>query len=392
METDRMKNGVGRRTLILFLGLFLLLFPLQIIAQAFVKSSTGDFEWKMTGRALFDGGIFFSDSSRLGNGMVISDVRLGTSVRFLKNWEGKIELGYRDSKVSLKDIYVAYRRGDHMLKVGHYFEHWGLDYRLGSLRFRLMTMSVTDAVFGDKRKVGFSYIYNSRAITTSAGFFSDGDTDNVKSLDEGYVIAAQFIGRPLYDEEKLVHLGIGVRYSEHDKAEREEISFKGGAPTEVLSKNENVFVRTRITNMINQWRFGADVILFYRGTYLQSECLAAHVNRAGGENYTGKGVYVQMGYLVWGNKQYKYDRSQGGVSNPDPKNLELLFRYNVTDLNDRQADIWGGKEQDITLGINYFINKYIGVKLNYTHMWTDSHAVGGKEKFDFIQGRFQFSF
>ena len=80
-----MKNGVGRRTLILFLGLFLLLFPLQIIAQAFVKSSTGDFEWKMTGRALFDGGIFFSDSSRLGNGMVISDVRLGTSVRFLKN-------------------------------------------------------------------------------------------------------------------------------------------------------------------------------------------------------------------------------------------------------------------------------------------------------------------
>ena len=42
-----------------------------------------------------------------------------------------------------------------MLKVGHYFEHWGLDYRLGSLRFRLMTMSVTDAVFGDKRKVGF---------------------------------------------------------------------------------------------------------------------------------------------------------------------------------------------------------------------------------------------
>lgn len=99
-----------------------------------------------------------------------------------------------------------------------------------------------------------------------------------------------------------------------------------------------------------------------------------------------------MGYLVWGNKQYKYNRSQGGVSNPDPKNLELLFRYNVTDLNDRQADIWGGKEQDITLGINYFINKYIGVKLNYTHMWTDSHAVGGKEKFDFIQGRFQFSF
>ena len=38
-------------------------------------------------------------------------------------------------------------------------------------------------------------------------------------------------------QEKLVHLGIGVRYSEHDKAEREEISFKGGAPTEVLSKN-----------------------------------------------------------------------------------------------------------------------------------------------------------
>lgn len=381
-----------KRNVLLFLVLILFSFPLKMKAQAFVKSSTEDFEWKLIGRALFDGGVFFSDSARLGNGMVISDVRLGTSIRFLKNWEGKVELGYKDSKVSLKDIYIAYRKRDHMIKIGHYFEHLGLDYRLGTLNFRLMTMAVTDAVLGDKRKVGFSYIYNSHVMTAAAGFFSDGDIDNTKSLDEGYVIAAQLIGRPVYDEEKLVHLGLGVRYSEHDEAEREEVIFKGGAPTDVLNKNENVFVQAKVTDMINQWRFGADIILFYRGIYLQSECLAVHINRIGKENYTGKGVYIQSGCLLLGNKQYKYNRSQGWVSNPDPRNLELLFRYNVTDMNDREAHIMGGKEQDITLGVNYFINKYIGVKVNYTHMWTDSYAVYGKEKFDFIQGRIQFSF
>lgn len=361
-------------------------------AQGFVKSAENNFEWRMIGRVLFDGGIFQSDSTKLGNGVVINDVRLGTVVRFLENWQGRIEVGYNDSKVSLKDIYVSYQQGNHLIKAGHYFELFGIENRVATTDYRMMTMSVTNMAFGDRRKLGLSYCYDNRPVTVSAGIFSDGDIDNGKGLDEGYTLTGKVVGRPVYDAEKLVHLGLSARFSAHDRAERKEWKYKAGIPTQVLNKDVNRFIGATVTEMINQWRGGADVILIYRGAYLQSECLVAHINRAGNRNYTGKGVYVQLGYLVFGNRQYRYLQSQGWVKNPDPRNLEILFRYNVTDLNDRSCEIMGGKEQDLSLGMNYYLNKYVALRLNYTYVQTDKYAVHGQEAFHFVQGRLQFSF
>lgn len=253
-------------------------------------------------------------------------------------------------------------------------------------------MSVTNSTFGDRRKIGFSYMYDKLRWTVAGGIFSDSDVDNNKGLNEGYTLVGKWVGRPVFDEDKLLHIGLSARFSEHDKAERQELIYKAGAPTNVLKKDENQFLRASVTDMINQWRWGTDVILLYKGAYLQSECLVAHVNRAGAPDYTGKGGYVQVGYLLLGDRKYTYNRAQGWVDNPAASNLELLFRYNVTSMNDRKAEIMGGKEQDITLGANYFINKYVAVRLNYTYMVTDKYAVNGKESVNFIQGRLQFSF
>lgn len=363
-----------------------------IQAQAFVKSADNAFEWRMIGRVLFDGGVFQSDSAELGNGVAIGDLRLGTLLRFLGNWQARIELGYADSKVSLKDIYVAYRQGAHTWKAGHYFEPFAIDNRLATTDYRLMTMSVTNKAFGDIRKLGISYIYDIHPVTGAIGIFSDGDINNDKSLDEGYTCVGKIAGRPLYDEEKLVHIGLSARFSAHDKSERKEWVYKAGAPTNVLNKNVNRFISATVTDMINQWRGGIDVIAFYRGAYLQSEYLVAHINRIGPKNYTGKGGYVQLGYLLLGNRHYKYNRIQGWVNNPDAKNMEILFRYNVTDMNDRGSGIMGGKEEDLSAGVNYFMNKYVAVRLNYTHVFTDRYAVYGKESFGFLQGRLQLSF
>lgn len=159
-----------------------------------------------------------------------------------------------------------------------------------------------------------------------------------------------------------------------------------------MNKETNRFLRAEVTDIINQWRWEADVILLYGRYFLQSEWIAARVNRAARPDYTGKGGYVQAGCLLLGDRQYTYNRAQGWVNNPAPGNLELLLRYNVTDLNDGKAGIRGGRAQDVTLGANYFINKYVAVRLNCTRFFTDRYAVNGKETVDFVQGRLQFSF
>lgn len=362
-------------------------------SQSFVTSKDKDFEWRAMGRVLLDGGVFFSDSTDLGNAVTISDLRLGFAVRFLQNWSGRMELGYAASKVSIKDVFIEYTRGGvHSVKVGHYFEPFAIDIRIGTTDYRMLTMSATDKAFGDRRKLGASYIYDNHRVTASVGVFSDGDVDNVKSLNEGYSLTGKFVGRPVYDDEKLVHLGVSARFSEHDKEENRMVTYVAGAPTELLTKENNQFIKAEVSDMINQWRFSTDIIMYYKRWYLQSEFILAHVNRFGVPNYTGQGGYGQLGFLLLGNKQYRYNQGQGWVTNPDGGNMELLFRYNMTSLNDSKAGVFGGREQDVTVGVNYFFNKYIAARLNYTRVMVGDHAPGGKEDFDLVQARVQFSF
>ncbi len=168
----------------------------------------------------------------------------------------------------------------------------------------------------------------------------------------------------------------------------------GGVPTNVLKRSANQFIYAEVADAINQWKFGADLILIYDGFYFQSEYSAIKLNRKTAvHNYVSDGIYAQAGLLLLGDKKYNYDNIQGWVPNPNPKNLELLLRYNITDLNDRDAAVMGGKLKDLTIGANYFINKYVAVRLNFTHAKVDGNGhYGVAEKFNYIQGRFQLNF
>lgn len=369
-----------------------LLFPFAGRSQAFVKSPDGNFEWRVIGRVLMDAGFFRGDSTKLGNGVVLGDVRLGTTVRFLQHWSGKIEAGYAYNKLALKDTYIAYKKGDHVWKAGYYFEPFGTELRVSTVAYRFMNMATTSTVFGDGRKLGVTYEYNRKFFTVVGGFFGNTSLENSKEGDAGYTLSAQVIGRPVYEEEKVIHIGLSAHFSDPDKETKDKMVYKGGAPSYVFNKEKNVLLRAEVDQAINEWRTGADVIVLYKRFYFQSECLVNHVNRYGGRNYTGKGVYSQIGCLLGGDKQYRYDRVNGWVANPNPKNIEVVFRYNYTDLDDGKAGIYGGRAQDITFGANYFFNDYVAAKLNYTSIFTNKRAVHGKENVNFVQARLQLRF
>lgn len=369
-----------------------LLLPWVGRSQALVKSPDGSFEWRVIGRVLMDAGFFRGDSTKLGNGVVLGDVRLGTTVRFLEHWSGKIEAGYAYNKLALKDTYIAYKEGNHVWKAGYYFEPFGTELRVSTVAYRFMNMATTSTVFGDGRKLGVTYEYNRKFFTVVGGLFGNTSLENSKEGDAGYTLTAQVIGRPVYEEEKVIHIGLSAHFCDPDKETKDKMVYKGGAPSYVFNKEKNVLLRAEVNQAINEWRTGADVIVLYKRFYFQSECLVNHVNRYGGRNYTGKGVYSQIGCLLGGDKQYRYDRVNGWVANPNPKNIEVVFRYNYTDLDDGKAGIYGGRAQDITFGANYFFNDYVAAKLNYTSIFTNKRAVQGKENVNFVQARLQLRF
>lgn len=353
-------------------------------AQNFVVSETNGFEWRLMGRVFFDAGAFFNDKTDLGNGVQINDLRLGTQIRFLQHWNVKMELGYGDEKVSIKDIYINYKTGNHNIRLGYYHEPFGID-RIGSTNFKFIETASADKTFGSNRKLGVCYLYNQTYFNFMGGVFSDGNPGKANQLNQGYTLSTKFIGRPVVGDGRLLHLAIAPRFSSHG----DQIEFKGGVPTTLLSGADNRFVLADVTQVINQWKMEVEVIGIYRKWYLEGHYLMVHVNRAGVPNYNGQGGYIQGGYMILGEKQ-NYNPVTGMVANPVPKSLEVLCRYNRTNLND--AGIIGGKLSDLSLGMNYFINKYIVARLNYVHVMVSHDAPGGVDDFDLVQGRIQFSF
>lgn len=75
----------------------------------------------------------------------------------MQHWNVKMELGYGDEKVSIKDIYINYKTGNHSIRLGYYHEPFGID-RIGSTNFKFIETASADKTFGGSRKLGVSYL------------------------------------------------------------------------------------------------------------------------------------------------------------------------------------------------------------------------------------------
>ena len=84
--------------------------------------------------------------------------------------------------------------------------------------------------------------------------------------------------------------------------------------------------------------------------------------------YRPWGAYIQGGFLIKGNF-FNYDEWDALPLTPkESKSLLLSGRINVTNLND--GPVKGGMQQDITVGLNYYMNKFLILKLNGSVVWT----------------------
>ena len=371
------------KTFILFFMMFLGVWKMPVgMTQQFVSDKQENFRWKIIGRAFFDAGILTKDST--STTFQIDDLRFGILLRFLEHWEGKIEFAFESKEVSFKDIYLNYSEGNHQIRLGHYHEPFG-NARVGTTNFRFMTNASSDDILGDKRKLGMTYAYNRERWNMIVGLFSDGNIEQSKPLNQGYILAGKWVYRPLYRDLKLLHIGFAPRFRDAISMVR----YRGGVSTDLLSQKDNTIIETSVNQVINQWKLDLEIILLYKKWYLQGQYYLSHLNRYGADNYLAKGGYIQAGFMILGYK-HNYDPKTGMVLNPAPGSLEVLMRYDGINLND--AGIQGGCFSDVSLGINYFVNKFIAIKFNYTRLMPGKTALGGDDGFDLYQTRMQLSF
>lgn len=129
-----------------------------------------------------------------------------------------------------------------------------------------------------------------------------------------------------------------------------------------------------MTNADGVTRLGAEAAAIYGLFSLQGEYMRADVARNNLPDPGFDGWYVQGSWILTGEPRI-YDFRFGTIKNPKPKSIvgsggigawEFAFRYSGLDLNSKGVN--GGKEDNITVGLNWYPHPNFKFMANYVNV------------------------
>lgn len=108
-------------------------------------------------------------------------------------------------------------------------------------------------------------------------------------------------------------------------------------------------------------------------------------------HYKASGMYgILRGLLIGGN--YRYSHTDCGIATPDSGSLECVFGYNYTDMSDTRSHIYGGRLNDVSFTVNYYINKYMIWRFRYSYTKITDRVGFENQSLSAFQTRFQVIF
>jgi len=325
--------------------------------------------------------------------------RMGISGEIYERVLFKGEWDWVDGNSTFKDVYVGVTKIPYLgqITVGHQKEPFGLE-ELTSTRY--ITFMERAPVFAPERNTGIEIRNNAfeehmqwqvAAHRETDDFGDSGDGNNTTVSDDGeYVFTGRITGTPWYEEEgrELLHLGLSAsRRSPHEDEQR----YRFRPPIHQTTR----FIDTATTDRFDFdviydkiYLFGTEGALVYGPFSMQGEWALAHNDRKNRENFNLPGNqgepdddvdfrawYVYASYFLTGeNRTYKtangvFDKIKPKDNLYDKKTgwglgaWELGLRYSDVDLED--ASVIGGEMDDITVGINWYLNPNARVMFNY---------------------------
>jgi phosphate-selective porin OprO/OprP len=285
---------------------------------------------------------------------------------------------------AFKDVYIELKKIPYLghFRVGHFKEPFSLEELTSSKYITFMERSLNN-VFSPSRNTGFM-LYNhalDKRMTWAGGIFrnsdSFGDSEGDGSTEGNYSFSGRITGLPWYKDEgrKLIHTGFSYTYQ---NAFENAIDFDSTPETHLADD----FVDTGSFAAEYSNRFNPELAIVYGPFSFQGEYSFVDVDlkRSMDSDPDFSGFYGYFSYFLTGENR-KYKRENGVFSRVKPnKNfrwgrgkgkgaIELAARYSELDLSDEGID--GGRLQDLTLGVNWYLNPNTRVMLNYVRTNVD---------------------
>lgn len=316
-------------------------------------SSPGDYE---------NPGLGFSNELRRG--------RLGVEGTVPGGFGYKVELDFAAGEIEFTDAFLNYKKDDFEFTVGQHNNFQSLDELTSSLHSSFIERAAFTDAFGFERRVGASVQYSSGPLLAQAGLFTDNinDLNTVGDDNNSYGFDGRLVFAPTMGSNQL-HFGGSLHYRDLNDAAT-SVRYR---QRPAVHTTDVRFVDTgTLGGAEKETGYGLEAAGIFGPFHLAGEAYWQKVSRAGFDDPTFFGAYVEGGYFFTGEsrgyKGGKFDRvkvkkgfDQGGFGA-----VGLNLRWDYLDLNSKS--ILGGKQNAYQASLNWKPTDYVLFGLNYAHL------------------------
>ncbi len=307
--------------------------------------------------------------------------------------EFKVQYDFAGGTTKLKDVYLGLTGIPYLgkIRVGHMKEPFSLEEMTSSNNVTFLERALPNA-FAPSRNAGVLISNHAKErVSWGAGVFLDTNDLGVDQGDGEFNFTGRLTGTPWYAEKgkKVVHVGLG--YS-HRSPSEPRFRFRQRPEAHLAPR----FVDTGTLRMQSAHLVGPEFAWVHGPASVQAEYIRAGLNAvAGNLDSNFQGYYLLGSYFLTG-EQRNYRASAGQFRGIKPRrnfNLgqkgkgawEVAVRYSSLDLN--HGPVSGGKLNDLTAGLNWYLNPNARVMWNYIRANRDTLG-----KADVFQMRIQVNF
>ncbi len=307
---------------------------------------------------------------------------------------------YLDNYLELEDLPWVQN-----VRVGHYFEPFSLERVTQNRNNTFMERSLVDT-FAPARNMGvmaFGWAESELATWQIGTFRTNSDNTGNDSFDSGQALTMRGTWLPYWDDatdgRSYLHLGAAYsfRATENDRVRfrntpeiRKEQPLGSPSANPLTPPFAPIFVDTGFIPAESFHLFDPEFALILGPLSLQSEYAFAMVDQIGGPPLFFNGAMAQLSWFLTGEHR-PYDR-QAGIHKRMPVRdefflvrtergkdwglgaWELAGRFSNIVLNDK--NIQGNNLTDFTFGLNWYLNPYTRMKVNYVRAFLEDTAAG----------------
>jgi phosphate-selective porin OprO and OprP len=315
---------------------------------------------ELRGRFHMDAGWYDEDVTEFSDGFHNRRARIGVQGTLAPAWSFVIEYDFAENNTSASDVMMSLKLAGGALNIGQFKVPMGLDELTSSNANVFIERAADSNTIVDSRRLGIGYDYHAARFGAQSMVYGRA-IGGRQAGDMPMGIGGRVYANPLTDDGMLIHVGASAAY----ESRRDYNTLRYRDRPEARADDAIRLIDTgNIANVDDTLKAGLELAFLYGPFSMEAEYLMADFSRKTDEEPTFKGYHIQTSYFLTGETRGYRNGVFRGIKPHNPWGaLEAAARWSSIDLTDSGFE--GGKQENLTLGLNYYATANIRFMANY---------------------------